>query len=159
MQKEIVDNRPGQQRDFASQKGGKLQNNVILFSHKDIGDIDRGGVCVLFKSLAAGLANKGWKVHVTTTQQLSIDRVNTHILPFVEDPQLYSRQVTEVIYTVSPAIAEASTWRYELLDYSQRQRRDSMVVVRADPSAGTLFSKAQHLDKGEKYFVIVQIWC
>lgn len=125
-------------------------DKTILFSHKDVGDIDRGGVGVLFKSLAGGLVNTGWNVHVATSQQLNMEGVTTHILPFVEDPLAYSRQVSEIVDAVTPNIAEASTWRYELLDYSRRQSRRSNVIVRADPSAGTLFSGAKHLDPGEQ---------
>lgn len=122
----------------------------ILFAHKDTGDIDRGGVCVLFKTLASGLSKKGWGVHVATTQELNMEGVQTHMLPFIDDPLQYSKGVTTVVKDVSSAIAECSTWRFELYDYSQQTDRRSKVVVRADPSAGTIFNSAQNLDEGEK---------
>ena len=122
----------------------------ILFSHKDIGDIDRGGLCVLFKTLSSGLSKLGWDVHVITTRPFTMKEANVHILESKENPSEYSKEVTTVIKQVIPNIAESSNWRFELLDYSKSPNRQTKIVVRADPSAGTLFSGAKNLEKGEK---------
>lgn len=122
----------------------------ILFAHKDIGDMDRGGVCVLFKALASGLSRKNWNVHVVTTGDLTLEGVETHKIDPIEDPREYSKAVTRVVESVKPDVAESSTWRAELLDYSEKSKRSAKVVVRADPSAGTLFSNVNELTEGER---------
>jgi len=121
----------------------------IVFTHKDIATIDRGGLCVLFKSLASGLASQGFRVHVLTTQELVIDNISVHRLPAVDDALSYSKYVSEAISDIGPLIAESSTWRFELLEYSRLVNKGSKVVVRADPSASTLFDNATNLDQGE----------
>lgn len=122
----------------------------ILFAHKDIGNIDRGGVCVLFKALASGLSRRNWNVHVVTTQAFTTDAIKIHQLDPIDDFQEYSRRVSTVVESVKPDIAESSTWRSELLDYSQSSRRSTKIVVRADPAAGTLFSNVYSLTEGER---------
>ncbi|MBI3984760.1 MAG: glycosyltransferase [Candidatus Levybacteria bacterium] len=122
----------------------------ILFAHRDLATIDRGGICVLFKSLSAGLASKGYKVHLLSTRDISLEGVSVHRLPDIEDPRKYSQVVTEAVEDIDPLIAECSTWRYELLDYSNRHGRRSRLVVRADPSAETLFQNAEHHSEGER---------
>lgn len=113
----------------------------ICFAHKDVGDIDRGGVCVLFKAIMVGLTNKGWKVSCITQRKFSMLGINTITLPVTKDPVLYSEMVSRVIETFKPDIAECSNWKFELLDYSRCQNRYAKVVVRSDPSATTLFGK------------------
>ncbi len=111
----------------------------ICYVHKDIGDIDRGGVCVLFKAIMAGLISRGWKVSCITQREFSMPGINIITLPATKDPVLYSKMVSEAIETLTPDIAECSNWKFELLDYSRRQNRFVKVVVRSDPSATTLF--------------------
>lgn len=122
----------------------------ILFAHKDIGDIDKGGVCVLFKTLASGLSRMNWNVHVATTQDLTLEGVETHKIDPIEDPREYSKAITQVVESVKPDIVESSTWRAELLDYSEGARKSAKVVVRADPSAGTLFTNVDNLTECER---------
>lgn len=123
----------------------------ICFVHKDIGDIDRGGVCVLFKAIMAGLAGNGWKVSCVTQREFTAPGVNTIRLPATKDSILYSEMVSGVIDKLKPDIVECSNWKFELLDYSRRQNRFSKVVVRSDPSATTLFGdELESLVKFEK---------
>lgn len=126
------------------------EKGSILFSHKDIGDIDRGGLCVLFKTLSSGLLKAGWDVHIVTTRPFTMEKINVHILPLKENPNEYSKQVTSIVKQVTPNLAESSNWRFELLDYSETTNRQTKIVVRADPSARTLFSEAKNLEEGEK---------
>ena len=111
----------------------------ICFVHKDIGDIDRGGVCVLFKAIMAGLTSSGWRVSCITQREFSMPGINIVTLPTTKDPILYSEMVSEVVEKFKPDIVECSNWKFELLDYSKRQSRFARVVVRSDPSATTLF--------------------
>lgn len=126
------------------------EGRSILFTHRDIGNIDRGGVCVLFKALSSGLSKRNWKVHVATAQELTMEGVETHMIDPIDDPREYSKAVTEVVEAVKPDIAESSTWRAELLHYSEHPIRSSRVVVRAEPSASTLFSNVDALTEGER---------
>lgn len=113
----------------------------ICFVHKDIGDIDRGGVCVLFKAIMAGLTSNGWKVSCITQREFSMPGINVITLPVTKDPILYSEMVSRAIDTLKPDIVECSNWKFELLDYSRHTNRFAKVVVRSDPSATTLFGK------------------
>jgi glycosyltransferase involved in cell wall biosynthesis len=126
------------------------EKRSILFSHIDIGDIDRGGLCVLFKTLSSGLLKAGWDVHVVTTRSFKMEKINVHILPLKENPNKYSKQVTSIIKQIAPNIAESSNWRFELLDYSETNNRQTKIVVRADPAAGTLFDSLKNLEIWEK---------
>jgi D-inositol-3-phosphate glycosyltransferase len=123
----------------------------ICFVHKDIGDIDRGGICVLFKTMIAGLVDRGWKVSCITQRKLSLPQVNTIVLPLIQDPILYSTEVSKTIGKINPDIVECSNWRFELLDYSENKLRTAKIVVRSDPSATTLFGhRLRGLVKFEK---------
>lgn len=112
---------------------------TICFVHKDIGDIDRGGVCVLFKTIIDGLVDRGWDVSCITQQEFTNPKVRVIRLPGLDNPSVYSRMVSQTIDRLRPSIAECSNWKFELLDYSNRKSRLTKIVVRADPSAVTLF--------------------
>ena len=127
----------------------QIDKKSLCISHKDIGNTDRGGVCTLFKSLARGLVQKNWDVHCVTTQELEIEGVHVNTFPSVEDPEAYSKLVTEFVLDTKPDVAECSTWRYELLDLARKQHPESKIVVRADPSAGTLFQTAGYMEASE----------
>lgn len=123
----------------------------ICFVHKDIGDIDRGGVCVLFKAIMAGLISRGWKVSCITQREFSMPGINIITLPATKDPILYSEMVSKAIVALAPDIVECSNWKFELLDYSRHQNRFAKVVVRSDPSATTLFGNdLENLARFEK---------
>lgn len=121
----------------------------ICFSHKDISTIDRGGICVLFKTMMRGLVKRGWKVYCITSQDFCMKGVTVYKTKSINDPLAYSQLVTKIINKLDPDIAECSTWRYELLDFSRQKDRRAKIVIRCDPSAGTLFPLASDLDKGE----------
>jgi len=126
---------------------------TICYIHKDIGNIDRGGLCVLFKTLAQGMRNMGWKTSCVTTQELSIDGITTFKLPKEKDPHKHSKRVTKIIEKENFDIVESSNWRFELLDYTTKYpkpQRQSKVVVRCDPPAATLFPNMHKYSKYEK---------
>lgn len=124
----------------------------ICFCHKDIADIDRGGVCVLFKNMISGLReHKDWKVSVITSQPFSYPGVDVYKLEVEKDPVEYSRQVSRLIKKINPDIAECSTWRFELLDYVNTDNRRSKVIVRCDPASRTLFPElSDEYEENEK---------
>lgn len=123
----------------------------ICFVHKDIGDIDRGGVCVLFKAIMAGLISSEWKVSCITQREFTMAGIDVTTLPATKDPILYSEMVSEVIEALVPNIVECSNWKFELFDYSRRKKRFAKVVVRSDPSATTLFgNELSNLSQFEK---------
>jgi len=122
----------------------------ICYVHKDIGNIERGGISTLFKTLAIGMRDAGWKVYCITQQELEIEDVETIILEKERDPLVYSKKVSEVIETIRPDITECSTWRFELLDYVRKDRRSTKVVVRCEPAAEIFFDNMDEYAKSEK---------
>ncbi len=122
----------------------------ICYVHKDIGDIERGGISTLFKTLATGMRDAGWKVYCITQQELSINGVETIQREKERDPLAYSKEVTKVIQSIKPDIAECSTWRFELLDYLNTKNRQTKVVVRCEPAAEILFDNMDEYARSEK---------
>lgn len=122
----------------------------ICFVHKDIGDVDRGGLCVLFKTLALGLARKGWEASCITSQNLILPGVETYKLPLIDNPWKHSREVTKLVKSLNPDVAECSSWRFELLDFVHEPDRKTEVVVRCEPPASLIFPDLEDFDKAEK---------
>lgn len=122
----------------------------ICYVHKDIGDIERGGISTLFKTLAVGMRDAGWKVYCITQQDLSIEGIESIKLEKERDPLVYSKKVTEVIQSIKPIIAECSTWRFELLDYLNTDNRETKVVVRCEPAAEIFFDNMDTYSAGER---------
>lgn len=102
--------------------------------HKDLHHITRGGICTLYRALAAELAHRGH--HVTVVIQASshpvIERPRTpaggsmHVvtLPCTgdnpEDLAVHERRVAAALDDIRPDVAECSTWEHELLHYLAR---------------------------------------
>ncbi len=122
----------------------------ICYVHKDISSIDRGGLCVLFKTLAKGMSRKGWKVSVITSQPFEMEGIETYLLQKTSDPYQYSREVSEALLRIKPDIAECSTWRFELLEYVNHTNRTAKVIVRCDPTTSTLFPNLTSFDSPEQ---------
>src|SRR6185437_10056126 len=139
----------------------------VALCHMDIGDVEWGGICTLYKNLALVLNDLGADVHIISAREISMpSRITTHRInltsvgpPFTadtdtlsvqRDAQLlhaYSQHVANLINTIDPDVAECSTWAYELLSYATKKRRRTSVVVRADLSARTMGATA--LEDGE----------
>lgn len=122
----------------------------ICYVHKDIGDIERGGISTLFKTLAKGAHDEGWKVYCLTQQELTLQGIETVRLGLERDPITYSRNVSKVIGDIAPDIAECSTWRFELLSYSSVSNRKTKVVVRCEPPANIFFANMDSYSRNEK---------
>ena len=122
----------------------------ICYVHKDIGNIERGGISTLFKTLAIGMRDAGWKVYCITQQELEIDGVETVTMEKERDPLVYSKKVSEVITKIKPDIAECSTWRFELLDYLRSDNRYTKIVVRCEPAAEIFFDNMDQYSQSEK---------
>lgn len=123
----------------------------ICFAHKDISTIDKGGVCVLFKTLMSGLVKNKWQVSCITQSDFAMPGVKVIKMPKNPDPFSYSNDLASVIDILSPDIVECSNWKFELLTYSLQKNKGSKIVVRFDPPAGTLFGQsASYLEPYEK---------
>lgn len=112
----------------------------ICFCHKDIGNIDRGGVCVLFKTLMLGLVERGWFVSCITQREFNAKNINVIRLSQITDYLLYAQTISKKLKELKPDIAECSNWRVELIDFARNKGTlDTKIVVRSDPSPKTLF--------------------
>ena len=111
----------------------------ICFSHKDISDVDRGGLCVLFKNLISCLQERGWRVSVITSQKYSRPGLAVYEIGSEKDPIIYSQHVSNILSRIEPDIAECSTWRFELLDFIENHNKKTKTVVRCDPPSKILF--------------------
>src|SRR3972149_11274319 len=125
----------------------------VCFIHKDITDIDRGGLCVLFKNLIVGFRDEGWNVSCISSRDLTIHGISIYKIPEIKDPLQYSEEVTKIIEKIKPDLAECSNWRFELLNYARKygkETRKTKVVIRCDPPATTLFPELTEFSNYEK---------
>jgi len=122
----------------------------ICYIHKDIGNIERGGISTLFKTLAIGMRDTDWSVYCITQQELEIDGIETIIMGKEKDQLVYSKKVSEAIERIRPDIAECSTWRFELLDYLRTDNRRTKVVIRCEPAAEVFFDDTEKYAQGER---------
>lgn len=117
----------------------------ILLAHRDIhNDVNRGGICRIYISLAKQFVEKGHDVYLvsgTTSpkdmaaygRQICIEETKTH--------DEYLRKVLEIATEINPDICECSTWEYELLQYAKQANR-APVIVRGDLTANSLGIKS-----------------
>lgn len=124
----------------------------ICFSHKDISDVDRGGLCVLFKNLISGLQERGWRISVITSQKYSRPGVAVYEIGPEKDPIIYSERVSNIVSRIKPDIVECSTWRFELLNFIENHDKNTKTVVRCDPPSKILFPslKTDYVDAERK---------
>lgn len=125
----------------------------VCFCHKDIGDIDRGGVCVLFKTIMKGLVERGWEVSCLTQQEFTNGDMNVIQMPQIRNYLEYSRAVSEELSILKPDIAECSNWRVELLDFVRnRDGLKTKVIIRSDPSPQTLFGDRRFFEAEKELY-------
>lgn len=130
----------------------------IGLCHMDIGRIEHGGICTLYKNLAYELQVMGHEVHIVTARtgwnpsdiyvhqvELINDRdsnnrplTTAEIIRDLRFTESYSMKVAEIIEGLGLDVAECSTWGYELLAYLKMPRHETKIVVRGDLSALTL---------------------
>lgn len=125
----------------------------ICFCHKDIGDIDRGGVCVLFKTLMSGLLERGWAVSCVTQRDFNPKGIRVVRAPQLRNYLEYSDAVSHELSRLNPDIVECSNWRVELIDFSRnRGTSKAKVVVRSDPAPGTLFGDTRFFEAEKELY-------
>jgi D-inositol-3-phosphate glycosyltransferase len=114
----------------------------ICIVHRDIHQVTRGGICTLYRALAACLAARGHQVTVITQatphpiRALDAELVT---LPRTSDLTAHRRAVTAALTAISPDVIDCSTWEAETLDYLQiPASHRAPVVVRGDLSARTM---------------------
>lgn len=111
----------------------------IGLCHKDIGSINRGGVCRLYKSLAIGLRLLGEDVFVISSRAdwspsgITVIAVNPE-----EDKLTYSQEIARILPALRLDVVECSSWGFELLSLLRSKERKVRVVVRGDLTAATL---------------------
>lgn len=126
----------------------------VAIVHKDIGPEDRGGISVLYKHLAKGLAARGTKIFIVSQHESASETGIEYItLPQEADPIRYSRLVRSAIQQLPIDVAECSTWRFELADFIKAPARSAKVIVRCDPSVETLFGDGHAYALHEKDIV------
>jgi D-inositol-3-phosphate glycosyltransferase len=124
----------------------------VALVHRDLHQLTRGGICTVYRALAAHLAARGARVTLitqTTPHPVHLPNVAVETLPRTEDLTAHRHAVAEVLDRIQPDVAECSSWEAELLGYVSRPARDrAPVLVRAEFSAATL--GANDLALGER---------
>lgn len=114
----------------------------ICFVHKDIANIERGGVSALYKNLIKGLQeiSSSIEIYVITQNDFDFHGVTTIKAPNEKDKLKHSMNVCKILEAIHADIAECSSWGYELLEYSKSPIKTAKIVVRLEPTAKTLFN-------------------
>ncbi len=114
----------------------------IAIVHRDLHQLTRGGICTVYRSLAAQMASRRHAVTMVTQathRPVVIDGVNIAALPRTGDLTGHRAAVADLLTTIQPDIVECSTWEAETLAYlSQPAGRRAPVLVRGEFSAATL---------------------
>ncbi|MGX6601695.1 glycosyltransferase family 4 protein [Micromonosporaceae bacterium Da 78-11] len=114
----------------------------IALVHRDLHQLTRGGICTLYRSLAAQLTARGMRVSLITqdtAHPVHLDGVTVHTLPRTDDLIAHRRGVAAALDQIKPDIVECSTWEAEALAYLESSRPNrAPVVVRGEFSAATL---------------------
>lgn len=114
----------------------------IAMIHRDLHSLTRGGICTLYRSLAARLTAQGLTVTLITQEThhpVRLEGVSVLALPRTDLRAAHRQAVTEVLDHCRPDVVECSTWEAEALDYLTRPRNQrAPVLVRGEFSAATL---------------------
>ncbi len=112
----------------------------IGIAHKDIGGVEHGGICTLYKNLASELNILGCEVHILTTRtDWHPFGIHLHQISLKDDDKIaYSERVSQRLEELDLDVVECSTWGYELLTYARLHHWKAKVVVRGDLSAVTI---------------------
>lgn len=114
----------------------------VALVHRDMHQVTRGGICTLYRSLAAQMTTRGVQVSVITqdtVHPIQLDGVTVHTLPRTDDLKVHRQAVAAVLDQINPDIVECSTWEAETLAYLDRAPTNrAPVVVRGEFSAATL---------------------
>lgn len=125
-----------------------MNKKHICLVHKDIADISRGGISTLFKAVAKVLVRNGYKVTVITQQDFNDPSIEVVKLPVESDKDIHSRNVTKALEKITPDLAEASSWGWELLDYIKSPKNTkTKTAIRMEPSSLTMFQEREFAKK------------
>jgi D-inositol-3-phosphate glycosyltransferase len=114
----------------------------IVLVHRDLHQVTRGGICTLYRSLAAELARLGHCVALLgqeTPHPVTAPGVQVVTLPRTEDLDAHRRAVAAAVDRIAPDVVECSSWEAELLGYTALpSSRRVPVLVRGDLPAATM---------------------
>ena len=123
---------------------------TICFVHKDIGDENRGGVCVSYKSLISGFLKLGWRVICITQRQYQKTEAQVINVPEEKDPYKHSKNIARIVTKIDADIVECSNYKFETLNYLKtRTRKKPLVFVRCNPSSESFLFGSEYTS-GEK---------
>ncbi len=127
----------------------------ICLVHRDLHEVTRGGICTVYRALAARLIDRGHRVTVVTqasphpvrfrgTQVVTLDQT--------DDLDVHRRAVMSALLDTAPDVVDCSTWEAEALDYARLSiDTRAPVVVRGDLTAATM--QADRLVAAEREMV------
>ncbi|WP_117198603.1 glycosyltransferase family 4 protein [Nocardiopsis sp. TNDT3] len=115
----------------------------IAIVHRDLHQLTRGGICTVYRNVAAQLVKQGHQIVFVTQQTPTpltpMKDVSVVVLPRTNDLPAHRRAVDEALNRIEVDIVEASSWEAEVHDYAMRPLHQRVpVVVRADLSARTM---------------------
>ncbi len=114
----------------------------VAMIHRDLHGITRGGICTVYRSLAAQMVRRGLRVSLITQDTrhpIGAAGMAVHCLPRTDDLAMHRKAVRQILDRIRPDVVECSTWEAEALDYLHRPRNQrAPVLVRGEFSAATL---------------------
>lgn len=114
----------------------------VAMIHRDLHGVTRGGICTVYRCLAAQMVKRGLTVSLVTQDTaypVRLDGTTVHYLPRTSDLVMHRKAVRKVLDRLRPDVVECSTWEAEALDYLGRPRgQRAPVLVRGEFSATTL---------------------
>lgn len=123
----------------------------IAMVHRDLHEINRGGICTLYRALAAQLVGRGLRITLITQDTdhpVRIDGATVLTLPRTDDLGTHRKSVRTALDDLRPDVVECSTWEAETLDYLATPRPlRAPVLVRGEFSAATLGAQALAADE------------
>ncbi len=125
----------------------------VCLVHRDLHEVTRGGICTVYRALAARLAARGH--HVTlltqaTPQPVQLPGIVVVSVPRTDDLAVHRRSVAEALAHIRPDVVDCSTWEAETLAYLQQPPAlRAPILVRGDLSAATMNAPGLAADERE----------
>lgn len=114
----------------------------VALVHRDLHQVTRGGICTVYRSLAAHLTEQGASVTLVTQESphpVRMPGVTVVSLPRTENVKVHRGAVADALHDVAPDVVECSTWEAETLHYLAVPRKHrAPVLVRGEFSAARL---------------------
>ncbi|WP_194835951.1 glycosyltransferase family 4 protein [Nocardia sp. XZ_19_369] len=125
----------------------------IAMVHRDLHQRTRGGICTVYRALAAAVASRGHQITLITQETpdpVTVTGAQVVALPRTEDLAAHRAAVADLLWRIEPDVIDCSTWEAELLTYlTQHQTGRAPVLVRGEFSARTLGAPALAEDERE----------